>query len=237
MRLLQISDINVQGVEVVRELLAAGAEVNMADSYQLRPLHHAAMRGNRLVVECLLSHPGIQVDARDAQASTSLHIAATYGNLGVVELLLAAGADCATLDYQDQNPLHRAAKEGNNNIAEIIIEQVREDEETLKELTLIWLKMFDSSFEIYSSGFIDHGHDIKWGPTDNNEAAGQRGRHPAAAGGPGRQQPGGQALHGEGRLGQVCGQGERNWGLSSALRLQVNSSAWFALSKKETCFN
>ena len=65
------------------------------------------MRGNLRVVEYLAGLTDSDNDCQDKQLSTPLHIAATYGSTRVAEILLEAGADCARLDYQDQNPLHR----------------------------------------------------------------------------------------------------------------------------------
>ena len=76
------------GVLVVEALLDHGADINRPDQYKLCPLHHAAMRGNIRVVECLASKEGIMLDVTDDQASTPLQIAATYGNKEVVKILL-----------------------------------------------------------------------------------------------------------------------------------------------------
>ena len=76
------------GVLVVEALVGRGADINKPDQYKLCPLHHAAMRGNIRVVECLASKEGILLDVRDDQNSTPLQIAATYGNKEVVKILL-----------------------------------------------------------------------------------------------------------------------------------------------------
>ena len=56
--------------------------------YKLCPLHHASMRGNIRVVECLVSKENIILDVTDDQETTPLQIAATYGNKEVVRILL-----------------------------------------------------------------------------------------------------------------------------------------------------
>ena len=71
-------------------LLTAGSDMNKPDQYKLCPLHHAAMRGNIRVVECLASKKGILLDVTDDQNTTPLQIAATYGNKEVVRILLGA---------------------------------------------------------------------------------------------------------------------------------------------------
>jgi len=110
-----------EGVQVIEALVQAGADLNKQDVWSLSPLHHASMRGNIRVVEFLTKQSGVQVDIQDKQESTPLHLAATYGNSEVARILLEAGADCKMLDYQHQNALHRAAKEGKIKVVEIIM--------------------------------------------------------------------------------------------------------------------
>ena len=61
------------------------------------------------------------MNSLDAQLSTPLHVAATYDNSRVVELLLAADAKITEVDYQKQNVLHRAAKEGHNKVVDVLL--------------------------------------------------------------------------------------------------------------------
>ena len=121
-----------EGVQVVNALIHAGADLNKQDKYKLSPLHHAAMRGNIMVVKFLTQQQKVKIDIQDLQESTPLHLAATYGNSEVLRILLEAGADCKMLDYQHQNALHRAAKEGNNEIVEIIMNRL--DEADIKDV-------------------------------------------------------------------------------------------------------
>ena len=76
------------------------------------------------------------MNSLDAQLSTPLHVAATYDNSRVVELLLAADAKITEVDYQKQNVLHRAAKEGHNKVVDVVLEHLKtsDDEATLKTL-------------------------------------------------------------------------------------------------------
>merc|ERR1719342_646621 len=43
-------------------------------------------------------------------------------------ILLRAGADSACLDYQNQNPLHKACEEGNNEVVHAIVRQLDNEE-------------------------------------------------------------------------------------------------------------
>jgi len=113
------------GVKVIEALLQAKADINKQDKWRLSPLHHASIRGNIRVVKFLTEQkPKIKLDIRDEQDSTPLHLAAIYGNSEVARILLNAGANCKLLDYQDQNALHRAAKEGKPKVVEVIMDHL-----------------------------------------------------------------------------------------------------------------
>ena len=106
--------------EMVRLLLARGAEVNAESSRGDTALHMAARRGHAEVVRLLLA-AGAEVDADDApDGFTPLLYAAMSGRAEVVRLLLAAGADKeAELDREGQTPLWLAAL---NNHPDVIRE-------------------------------------------------------------------------------------------------------------------
>ena len=74
----------------------------------------------------------------DAQKSTPLHVAATYNNSGVVRLLLNAPDIRVTVeDYQNQNVLHRAAKEGHYKVVMVVLDHLEaceDGEVTLKTM-------------------------------------------------------------------------------------------------------
>ena len=74
----------------------------------------------------------------DAQSSTPLHVAATYNNSGCIKLLLNAPGIVVTLvDYQNQNVLHKAAKEGHYKVVAVVLdylEACEDGEATLKTM-------------------------------------------------------------------------------------------------------
>jgi ankyrin repeat protein len=86
-------------LERVKQLLAAGADVNAADWVQMSmqqlgetPLIAAADAGRSGVVQLLLE-AGASIDLADYSGSTPLHSAARGGHLQVVQLLLDSGAN------------------------------------------------------------------------------------------------------------------------------------------------
>lgn len=97
----------------VRELLAAGADVNAAHGDGMTGLHWAAFNGDAETAGVLVAS-GAQLEVRTRLgAHRPLHVAAKEGHGEVVALLLNAGADASPLTTTGAAPLHFAAASGN----------------------------------------------------------------------------------------------------------------------------
>lgn len=96
--------------EIVKVLLACGANPNVADKdYGATPLHYASRIGFLMIVNALISS-GADINKVDnADFSTPLHLAAEAGRKQVVDALVRAGADCTILDSFGDTYLMRAA--------------------------------------------------------------------------------------------------------------------------------
>ena len=115
--------------------------VNVRDNQGFTPLHNAAARGHREIVELLLINKA-EVNARttlgDApagesvpltvallyrqlQGATPLHMAAFPGHQEVAESLLAHGADVNAKNQDGATPLHLAALAGRKGMAELLL--------------------------------------------------------------------------------------------------------------------
>ncbi len=98
---------------MVRLLLEAGADPDVADAHGMTPLIAAALRDNSTAIEMLLRvEAGLDAvwEAPDNPGGTALHLALHKGNLDVVRRLLEAGANPNLLDEQDQSPLAVAVR-------------------------------------------------------------------------------------------------------------------------------
>ena len=114
-------------VEVVRLLLAAGADINTTAGVEPNviygtALHFAADRGHLAVVQALLA-AGASKDARSVNGAeeTPLLCAAGSGHLPVVEALLAAGADVQARTARGASPLFLACQNGHTECVRALL--------------------------------------------------------------------------------------------------------------------
>ena len=101
-------------LELVRELLKAGAKLDSTDREGWTPLHIASKKGNLKLVQELLK-AGAKLDSTDREGWTPLHIASKKGNLKLVQELLKAGAKLDSVNKEGWSPLDIASLNGNNN--------------------------------------------------------------------------------------------------------------------------
>jgi ankyrin repeat protein len=79
-------------IEITKEMIALGANVNQQDVHKRTPLHYASYSGNSVVVEQLLG-AGADVDATDVDDLTPLHYAVAGKVPELIEILYRHGAN------------------------------------------------------------------------------------------------------------------------------------------------
>jgi len=99
---------NIQQIE---QLLAEGADIDMADESGASPLHLAVSHNQREATELLLAK-GANVDTTDGYLQTPLHLAARYGYGDLLESLLAHRAKLDVRNDAGATPLYIAASQG-----------------------------------------------------------------------------------------------------------------------------
>ncbi|MCZ2808354.1 MAG: ankyrin repeat domain-containing protein [Candidatus Bathyarchaeota archaeon] len=108
--------------EVVRVLLAHGANVNARDEKGATPLFWAANRGNAEVMELLLDK-GAEIEAQTQEEFTPLTMAASNGHIKVVRVLLAHGANANAQNKFGATPLIMAAMNGHSEVVGLLVEK------------------------------------------------------------------------------------------------------------------
>lgn len=111
-------------VDMVKSLIAEGADVNVRAKYGKTALIFAAVRGHLDVAEMLLANSA-EVNVRDDDGGwTALHMAAARGRTRLVQLLLEIGADVNARDKRGQTPLISAAcNSGNLSTLKALLEK------------------------------------------------------------------------------------------------------------------
>ena len=103
-------------------LLACGSNVNEEDpDTGHTALHSAAYKGNKALVEVLLSR-GATANKREVAGATPIYLACQQGHLDCVRTLLKAGA-CISLPINNGTmPIHVAAQNERKEIVKILLE-------------------------------------------------------------------------------------------------------------------
>ena len=109
-------------VEVVRQLLDKGADVNAQGGKYGNALHAAASWGRLEVVQLFLAK-GANVNAQGGEYGNALQAAALWGKLGVVQLLLDKGANVNAQGGEYGNALQAAAYGGHLEIAQLLLDK------------------------------------------------------------------------------------------------------------------
>ena len=103
-------------LDVLKLLIAAGADVNVACDDGSTPLHAAAENGHAGVVSALIATAGVDLNAAltgdDSAGVTPLYLAARGNRLDVVKLLFAAGADVNKACVDGDTPFQISARKG-----------------------------------------------------------------------------------------------------------------------------
>jgi ankyrin repeat protein len=115
----QYEDALERQVEVIRELILEGADINISDRLGETPLHYAAQHGNAYVAEVLITN-GADVNAKNNAGETPLHCATFWGYQQMVELLIANGADITAKNSEGQTVMDIAAEQDYPGLSDVL---------------------------------------------------------------------------------------------------------------------
>lgn len=108
-------------IEVVKALIAAGADVNAGHGSSGTPLHYAWRQGKTEAIKALID-AGADINARDESGQTPLYIAVGHQSFEAVKTLIAAGANVNAKDKYGYTPLDTGLRQGiTAEIAKILI--------------------------------------------------------------------------------------------------------------------
>ncbi|XP_078608281.1 uncharacterized protein LOC144880137 isoform X2 [Branchiostoma floridae x Branchiostoma japonicum] len=143
-------------MEVVQQLLEAGAELNDTDQDGCTPLYMAASKNHVDVVQQLLK-AGAEVDKAKQDGTTPLSTAAQNGHVEVVQQLLKAGAEVNKADEEGFTPLYVAAQEGHVEVVQQLLKagaevdkvaQVTDNEGSCQGITALHGAAIGGHFEV-----------------------------------------------------------------------------------------
>ncbi|XP_065200755.1 uncharacterized protein LOC135831864 [Planococcus citri] len=106
---------------MVALLLKNGARTDVKDSLNRTPLVMAVIRDQLRIVEMLLQHEKVNLNAEGSGDLTLLHLVALQGSLELVKYLVSKGCDVNARNNNGLKPIHVAASEGHKNIVEFFI--------------------------------------------------------------------------------------------------------------------
>jgi ankyrin repeat protein len=117
----QLFDAAINGnIDVVRDMLAKGADINSEDSNKDTALIFASYNGHTQIVDLLIK-AGANLNLQNSYKSTALILAASYGYIEIVELLIKAGADLNIQNNNKNTALTLASFKGYTEIVDLLI--------------------------------------------------------------------------------------------------------------------
>ncbi len=111
-------------INIVRVLLADGADPNLSDRLGVTPLEDASVKGQDAIAALLLDRGALVNHLNAGSGTTALYGAASFGKGDVVKLLLDRGATSAVCGNNRKSPYEAALENGFGEVARQI--QVRD---------------------------------------------------------------------------------------------------------------
>jgi hypothetical protein len=108
---------------MVRCLLALGADPNPISFLGTRPLHLAALNGHDDTIRFLVSEFGVDPNCPSGEDdSSALHLASLRGNMSTVRTLISLGAEPNICSRDNSTPLHYSCQEGHLSVSNLLVE-------------------------------------------------------------------------------------------------------------------
>lgn len=115
-----IAAVSHDRVDCARQLIDAGADVNLGDNAGWTPLIHSAYFGSSTELMTLLLDKGAKLDSQNNRGLTALYMASAAGHEPQVELLVKRGADTKIATQSGYTALRVAQLRGLTRIAQLL---------------------------------------------------------------------------------------------------------------------
>ena len=116
---------NRDWLQIVDELITAGAPLNPQNEFYLSPLRWIIAEDNRSMLQVFLKR-GLNVNLLDEDGSTPLMYAAHYGSPDMVRALIDAGADLNAKNKNGETALTIALKYSLNNWGQEVVQVLKQ---------------------------------------------------------------------------------------------------------------
>ena len=117
-----IKNCKEESLNIVKNLVEQGANVNLKDYSNKTALHHAVEAKSLEIVKYLVEH-GADVNCKTKRSATALHFAVGTGSLEMVKYLVENGAKVTTKQSCGATTvLYWACKEGNESIVDYLLQ-------------------------------------------------------------------------------------------------------------------
>lgn len=107
--------------DVLKRILAAGANINLKISTTQDTALHEAVSYNQVSTVALLIKAGAKINLKNVSGKTALHVAAEDGLVEIVQLLLNNNAKRDIKDHDGHTALQVAAMNGHTKIVQLIL--------------------------------------------------------------------------------------------------------------------
>jgi ankyrin repeat protein len=109
-------------------LLLKGADPNIQNEEDGKtPLHIASLKGDMLLLEFLITHPQIDLNAIDDNSTTPVYNAVLNSQFDIAKLLIEKGAEINVPDNHRKTSVHVAAEKGNKTMLKLLVETNKAD--------------------------------------------------------------------------------------------------------------
>jgi len=145
-------------LEILKELLKAGANPNLKDVHHRTPLSYAARDGYHDVAVALID---ANANVNGTGSASPLFLAAMHGHAHVVKLLLSRGADHSQRASDGSTPLILAARDGHTPVVRLLLDKDKSliDEKDVHGFTALVYACQDGQTEV-AEELIERGADV-----------------------------------------------------------------------------